>query len=417
MHSVAAPGDTARWVSVIIIWSALALLPFGRSVEVPVLLMAAAGIILIARERSSLWELPGLRLFVLVFACMWIPVLASLPDAVNPERSTTIAVNHLRFFFAGVFMCHVLSQARARERLLMLSAWLLVVWMLDGLVQVAFGADLLGREPSGGHISGPFGAHSRKFGTTLAIFAPLCWVYFMKRGAVAWLAAAVLASGYIVLVAGARAGWVSLLVCGVTFAVIYRARLLRLPRRVVVTGLAFAVLLPVIAYHTVDKVEFRVRQSFAELTGQVPVERSPIGHRGYIWLGALSMIKAHPVNGVGARGFRYAFPEHADPDDPFVSASPPILPTHSHQLFIEVAAETGVIGLLGLFLAAAVLIRAAWVAPSGTTRDMIPYGIALTAAFFPVNTHLALYSAHWSQIVWWLAAAACACLALPERES
>ena len=123
---------------------------------------------------------------------------------------------------------------------------------------MVFGTDLLGREPSGGHISGPFGAHSRKFGTTLAVFAPLCWVYFLRRGAVAGLAAAVLASGYIVLVAGARAGWVSLLVCAVAFAVIYRARLAKVPRGVVIAGLVLAAVLPVVAYNTIDAVEFRV---------------------------------------------------------------------------------------------------------------------------------------------------------------
>lgn len=409
------PGDALRWAQVLVVWSCLALLPFGRAVEVPVLLMAAAGIVLVVRERRALLDLPGVRLFTLVFACMWLPVLASLPDAVNPERSLTVAVNHLRFLFAGVFMCRVLATAWARERLLALAAWLLVAWMADGLVQAVLGVDLLGREPSGEDVSGPFGAGSRKFGTTLAVFAPLCWVYFLRRGAMLWLAASVLASGYIVLAAGARAGWVSVLVCGAAFAWIHRARLLPLPRRAVAGIALLALLLPVVAYHTIDGVKFRVRQSVGELTGQVPVEHSPLGHRAHIWRGALAMIAAHPVNGVGARGFRYAFPEHAAPGDPFVAASPPILPTHSHQLLLEVAAETGVIGLAGLALAVAVLMRAARRATPGSRHDAVPYAIALGAAFFPLNTHLALYSAHWSQIVWWLAAATCGSLAARAR--
>ena len=239
-----------------------------------------------------------------------------------------------------------------------------------------------------------------------------------------WLAIQVVLSaftaGFVALVAarvyGARAGWVSLLVCAVAFAVIHRDRLLRLPRHTLATALVFAAAVPVLAYFTLDSVEFRIRQSYGELTGQVPTEVSPLSHRGYIWLGAFSMIKAHPINGVGARGFRYAFPQYAAPDDPFVSASPPILPTHSHQLLVELAAETGIFGLAGLLFATVILVRTVRSAPTGATHDMVPYAIALGAAFFPLNTHLALYSAHWSQVVWWLAAATCGCLLAGRSE-
>ena len=37
-----------------------------------------------------------------------------------------------------------------------------------------------------------------------------------------------------------------------------------------------------------------------------------------------------------------------------------------------------------------------------TRRRLLPYGLALIGAYFPLNTHLAFYSSVWSQILWWL---------------
>ena len=84
---------------------------------------------------------------------------------------------------------------------------------------------------------------------------------------------------------------------------------------------------------------------------------------------------------------------------------------HSHHLLVEIASETGLIGICGLVLALTLLVREAWRAQHAVRARVAPYGIALCAAFFPFNTHLAIYSAHWSQLVWWLIAIYCACLA------
>ena len=39
---------------------------------------------------------------------------------------------------------------------------------------------------------------------------------------------------------------------------------------------------------------------------------------------------------------------------------------------------------------------------------MLPYGLCLLVAYFPFNSHMAIYSSFWSQIVWWLIALYCA---------
>jgi hypothetical protein len=47
-------------------------------------------------------------------------------------------------------------------------------------------------------------------------------------------------------------------------------------------------------------------------------------------------------------------------------------------------------------------------APARVQRWLLPYALCLLVAFFPVNSHMAIYSSFWSQIVWWLIALYCA---------
>ena len=61
-----------------------------------------------------------------------------------------------------------------------------------------------------------------------------------------------------------------------------------------------------------------------------------------------------------------------------------------------------------LVLAGAMLVRAAVRTPPSGRRWLVPFGLALVSALWPLNTHPALYSAMWSQFVWWLVALYCA---------
>src|SRR5690606_35768581 len=74
-----------------------------------------------------------------------------------------------------------------------------------------------------------------------------------------------------------------------------------------------------------------------------------------IWKTAAAMAQAHPVNGVGIRGFRHAYEDHAAPGDPWVAQGGAM---HPHQLLLELASETGVIGLFAWLVGAMLLIRA-----------------------------------------------------------
>jgi O-antigen ligase len=87
---------------------------------------------------------------------------------------------------------------------------------------------------------------------------------------------------------------------------------------------------------------------------------------------------------------------------------PPYNPYHSHHLWLEILSESGIIGAAGLAALLILLVMAGVRAPTRVQRCMLPYALCLLVAFFPVNSHMAIYSSFWSQIVWWLIALYCA---------
>src|SRR3546814_12924766 len=80
------------------------------------------------------------------------------------------------------------------------------------------------------------------------------------------------------------------------------------------------------------------------------------------------MAREHPINGVGARNFRDAFPA-CDPEPEEVPAWGSGPAFHAHQIVLEILSETGVLGLL-LWLAGAALAWRAWrYADDGARED------------------------------------------------
>ena len=381
------------------------------------LVMTIAGLFLLVRSRLAILRAREYKLFTIVFVAVWLSIALSLPDAVNPQRTLVVTVNHLRFFLSGVFIIYALANLDTQTRFLQLCAWLLAFWVLDALVQMVFGADIFGREgwrqgTSG--ITGVFGPEGKTFGVKLAVLSPLLLVYAHKKRWPLWgQCVCILATVAVVISAGSRAAWVALAAVGLFYVVYLSVSQKHTFRKAALTALVLSTVAGGIAYQVSDAFNYRVNQSVQDLT-KPEISGSTLGHRWMIWRGAWNMIKAHPMNGVGARGFRYAFGEFAAPGDPYVERASPILPTHSHQLLLEITAETGLIGLCGWLVACVLLIRAALRSGERARESMLPFGIGLAALLFPLNTHWAIYSANMSQLVWWLIALFCSAYAMTD---
>jgi O-antigen ligase len=74
--------------------------------------------------------------------------------------------------------------------------------------------------------------------------------------------------------------------------------------------------------------------------------------------------------------------------------------THAHNLVLEVMADTGSIGLLGM-LAGLVLVLLFWrgLTPARRT-EAFPFALALALVLFPLNSHFALYGTYMSSLIW-----------------
>ncbi|MGH8042855.1 MAG: O-antigen ligase family protein [Rudaea sp.] len=384
----------------------LVLLPLGRTSEAPLAIAAGAGLILAWGQRPLLRAHAGVRLATILFACYWLAALLSAPGAAAPEKSWSTAAALLRFFPFALFACLTLRKAAWWPRLLAACAGILVLWLLDAWVQILTGFSLAGAETAD-RLSGIFGAGNLKLGPVLAVLSPFIFVAARARWGWRGLALAFAFQLMPILLAGSRSAWIMYALVTLAFVWMHT----RTPLRFAVWALATAaaaVLAIVVAWQASGRFDVRFDRTLLALQGSEQAIDNASAGRVRIWRTALAMSAAHPITGVGVRGFRYAYPRYAQPGDAFVDAQTGEGAYHAHQIVLEVLSETGIAGLVLWLFGAFWAVRAWWRASSSVRDRALAPALALAAMTFPLNTHLAFYSAWWGLLFWWLIALYCA---------
>ncbi|WP_329742375.1 O-antigen ligase family protein [Dyella sp. A6] len=395
-----------------------ALLPFGRSAELGTLACVVGLLVLVSRNGwRGLHRRPAASLLMILLAAYIGAALLSAPDSVAPAKSWSTVAVLLRYLPLGLFACLVLGDSRSLRALYAGVAVLVGLWAVAAWVQMLTGWSIRGAS-TGVYLTGLFG-DDLKFGPTLAVLSPFALWWGRKHwGWRGLLAVFVLLLGP-VLLAGARSAWI----CYALVALAFAWREAASPRRFMmfcVAGLILLALAGGIAWKVSVRFDARVQRSLALFQGSEQGVNTALTGRVDIWRTTLRMIAAHPFNGVGVRGYRYAYPAYASPHDHFVVAEP-CGPgqgaCHPHQVVLEVLAGTGFLGL-SLWLAALVWAIRAWRRVGVTARGQaFPATVALAAMLFPLNSHLAFYSAWWGLLFAWLLALWCAALyAVPEEK-
>lgn len=383
----------AAWLLV----SVFALLPFGRSAELPLLVMAVLGLPmlrdLLERDASA----P--RIAGLVFAAYWLPELVSALDSVAPSKSWTEVAADLRFLPFLLYAQRGLAVPGASARVLQLCGLVLALWCVDALVQAGFGFSLGGANRSD-RLSGIFGDDNLKLGGVMAALSPLLLLPAQARFGWRGFAVAATALLLVILLAGARAAWASYaLVLGL---LLWRA-VPSLKYRL--AGVGAAVLLALAAGLALqagsERFAERVERSAAAFSGDPAELDRALSFRLPIWRAALSMIAQHPFNGVGVRGFRYAYPEHAEADDRFLqeAGEDGFGAYHAHQIVLEILSETGGFGLLCWLLGLGFALHYARQQSLQARCAAWPATLVLIALLFPLNTHYAVYSSFQSLLL------------------
>jgi O-antigen ligase len=393
-------------------WLVIALLPFGRSAELGTFLCLLGVIMLFARDPHALRQHPGARLLLWLLAAYVAAALFSAVDAIRPGKSWTTVVATLRYVPLGLYACFAMRRVGKLQALYIAVAVVVTLWCVDAWLQALTGWSLAGR-PAAERISGIFGADNLKLGPTLAVLSPfVLWAARRRWGRSGLLLAALLVLGP-VLLAGSRSAWLcyALVLAGFGW---HEAR--SFWRFSIGCAAAALVLLLVggVAWKTSARFHDRMTRTLLVLNGTDQSLDTALSGRLDIWHASVAMIAAHPVNGVGVRGFRYAYPHYAPADDHFVVSSEACGvgegACHPHQLVLEILTGTGALGLL-LWLAAVAWAWRAWRQVGELARERaFPASVALGVMLFPLNSHLAFYSAWWGLLFAWLLGLWCAAL-------
>jgi O-antigen ligase len=398
----------------------VALWPAPGYAEAVMVLGALAAVIrlLLDRFRGGTRLLSGAAwaLTSALFAAYWLPEVISAVDAVDAPRAFREAAVDLRYLPFLWLVAAAVANREARRTTFNGLAIIVAVWTLDALAQVVFGTsplfwglDQLKQLVSGrpmctaeqmagiDRLSGFLGPCNRKLGVVMASLSPFLLFAAARRLQITgWLLASA-AIGVVVLLAGARAAWITY-----ALVLVFSGWKLLGWKRLLGVFAFGAVLLAVLAMVS-PQVRERIRLTTHALTANESGVDTALSGRGQIWSAAGCMIVEHPINGVGARGFREAFPgcDAGAGERPAWGQGPAF---HAHQIVLEVLSETGVIGLL-LWLAGAALAWRAWryAAPQAKERAR-PAMLALAVTVFPFNTHLAFYSTFWGGLTLMLAA-------------
>ena len=398
----------------------VALWPAPGYAEGVMVLGALAAIIrlLLARFRGSsqLLSGPAWALTSVMFFAYWFPELISAIDSVDAGRALRESAVDLRYLPFLWLVAAAVANEQGRRTTFGGLAIIVGLWTFDALLQAAFGTSplfwgldqlkqLISHKPMCSaeevalldRLSGFLGPCNLKLGVVLASLSPFLLFGAGKRfGILGWVIAAA-GAGVVIMLAGARAAWITY-----GLVLVFSGWPLLGWKRLLMVFAFGAATLAGLAMTSTQLRERLERTAHALAADQNGVDMALSG-RAQIWDAAWCMIKDEPINGVGARGFREAFPA-CDPlhgGKPAWGQGPA---HHAHQIVLEILSETGAIGLL-LWLAGAALAWRAWryATPEAKERAR-PAMLALVVTVFPLNTHLAFYSTFWGGLTLMLAA-------------
>lgn len=405
-----------RKIDIILVVLCLLVTPFARAGEIPIILMALFGAYFFAINEKGIRRNEAVKIYFLLFLMIWIPVLLSIPGAANFNKTFVSGLIFIRFFFLGVFVILFINSKEKVDTILKFSSFLLFFWIFDALFQYVIGYDLLGFKQIAGRANGVFGKHL-KLGLYLGAFLPIIYYYSVlnlkKRTTVFIFLLAFLT----ILLAGSRAGWIMFIVGLAGQLVLLYDRYRYFPKRLTLVFLVVIIGFVSVSYHSFPSFAARVKQSALIFSMDSKLVDQALSTRLPIWKTGLAMYQDNYFNGVGARGFRYAYNNYADEGDIYVDEERGIGAYHSHNIIVEIASETGTVGLVG-FVLFCIYFTLVWSRSTGDRRFFAsPFALSLFVALFPFNTHFAFYAGAWTQVMFWLLALMLASLTCPKSMS
>ena len=152
----------------------------------------------------------------------------------------------------------------------------------------------------------------------------------------------------------------------------------------VVAFIAGAWAIGIIPASVIDRISSSTEEFFAfqDVRGvDITPENYPVVERLAHWQAAMNMVTAHPWLGVGIGNYEIAYPHYR-----LINWDEPL--GHAHNYYLNVLAETGIIGLMGYIVAWLVILWLTWRARSHP--DILSRFVAI--GLFGSWTYLAVHS-------------------------
>jgi O-antigen ligase len=380
----------------LLIFAGFALLSTHHLVHYPVGIMSLLGIYQLVRDRGASLRRDDARNLLIIFACIWLPMLLSLPDAVAPQRSGKTVLSYLHFLPAGLYVVAAMRYETTRRLVVTGVIILIAFWCLDALLQLGTGKDLIGRTRDGPVLTGIF--HKQLLGLVLALFTPLTLIAIHRlavRSKFAWLL--LIPVLLVILFSLKRSAWVMFTLAVLLF-IVYLILSQRTRWKHILAPVAIVIICTAGVISLSPTVGWRADSASVLLSPSAARLDEAIGGRWTLWRTASSIWRDNWFNGIGPRGYRYVYRDYAKADDFWIERGASGQ-THPHLMLVEVMAESGIIGLLG-YLAALTIILRMFVRTARWNRGGVGWYAVTLVAWFPLNAHLAFYGSYWSSIAW-----------------
>lgn len=354
-------------------------------------------ITLISNWRYYFFQLKENR-FLYIGIGILIPIIIASIDSPVFSKSFAVFTKMFQYFLMGSLAIVMLSRYEAFSKL----KWLVVIGLtfisLDAIAQWLTDYHIYGYDPvEGNRVLGVFGKDRYHLSYFLGTFAPvlLFAVYSfiderksIFRIIVAFFLLAVLIVG--VVIGGARAGMVSLLVSIILFVsylfvnghIRYKGRFL--------LGLLIVIAIALAITSQSEIVQDRFMRSISAFGTDQFLQTFSSG-RLNVWYVGFNEIPNHWLNGMGPRAFDTYYQMY--PED--YKIYPVIWQPHLHGL--EVMIETGIIGFIPYIVICCYLFYRIFTAKAGNMWLMMAF-----VAIMPINSHLGLYQDYFWYPVFWV---------------
>lgn len=400
------PDGLARFLGLMLVaWQ-----PFVSGARLPSLLLLLVGGWMLL-NRSIDWSAQPVRRLGLLFLLLGLPMLLSVPGSYAPMDSIELVLALALFYVAGLALLRGLATAGDRAWLLRWLAIVLAVWVVDGLAQFLFGRDLLGIPMNEeGRIVGPF-PDNLHYGIFITVLMPaILWPHAAERPLMC--VGVIGLVGFLAAMSGARSNVLFFLLASALlfFRFPWKIRLALIVAMAVgmLLALQYSALAPA-------KVEASLAQAQHPEEGAFERIDRALSGRLTIWETAWHMLRDRPLTGVGASAFAEAYDHYSTrPDDPFHSRSG-WTPYHAHQMYVSVAAESGVIGLAGLLVAVGLLVTWYYRAPYAARQQAAQFAAPLAVVAFPIQSQPILYTLWWFPVLLLLVCGMLAALDTPDN--